>query len=62
MHVNHDRYSTDGDKIAYAELKLAVGRKASNLMNRYRKDGLYTLTSFIDWRKKLREAYSNPFK
>ncbi len=62
MHVNHDRYPTDGDKIAYAELKLAVGRKASNLMNRYRKDGLCTLTSFVDWRKKLREAYGNPFK
>lgn len=62
MHVNHDRYPTDGDKIAYAELKLAVGKKASNLMNRYRKDGLCTLTSFIDWRKKLREACGNPFE
>jgi len=48
MYINYNRYSTDSDKIAYIELKLAVGKRASNLINGYRKDSLYTLTSFID--------------
>ena len=35
MHVNHDRYSTDASKIAYAENRLTIGKRAHNLMNAY---------------------------
>ncbi len=62
MDSNHDRYPTDRAKIAYAESRLTIGKKAHNLMNPYRRDGLCTITSFHDWRIKLREACGNPFE
>lgn len=62
MDVNHDRYTTARAKIAYAESRLTIGKKAYNLMNPYRKEGLCTLTSFSDWRSKLRAACGNPFE
>ncbi|KAI4085795.1 MAG: hypothetical protein L6R37_008469, partial [Teloschistes peruensis] len=62
MHVNHDRYPTDREKIAYAESRLTIGKKAHNLMGQYRRDGLCYLTSFVDWRQKLRHLCGNPFE
>lgn len=32
LHINRDRYPTEQDKIAYAELRLTNGKKAHNLM------------------------------
>jgi len=34
--------------MAYIELKLVVEKRASNLINGYRKDSLYILISFIN--------------
>ena len=62
MHVNHDRYPTENEKITYAESRLTIGKKAHNLMNRYRKDSLCALTSLKDWRMKLRQACGNRFE
>lgn len=62
MHANHDRYPTEIEKITYAESRLTIGKKAHNLMNRYRKDGPCTLTELKDWRKKLRQAWGNRFE
>ena len=62
MHGNADRYPTDEAKITYAESRLTIGKKAHNLMNRYRVNGLCTLTSFDDWRRKLRDVCGNRFE
>ena len=62
MHVNHDRYSTDASKIAYAENRLTIGKRAHNLMNAYRVDGICRLTTFSEWRSALRLACGNPFE
>ena len=62
MHVNHDRYPTDLHKIAYAESRLTISKKAHNLMNRYRTDGLSTIRTFKEWRAKLRECGGNRFE
>ena len=62
MHVNHDRYPTDMHKIAYAESRLTISKKAHNLMNRYRTDGLSTVRTFKEWRAKLRECCGNRFE
>lgn len=43
-------------------LQLAHRQKARNLMNRYRIEGLCSLTSFADWRRKLREACRDRFE
>lgn len=62
MHANRDRYPSDEDKIAYAESRLVIGKKAHNLMNQHRVNGLCTLISFADWRSKLRQACGNRFE
>ena len=62
MHVNNDRYPFDSAKIAYAESRLTIGKKAHNLMNAYRVDGLCVLTSFAEWRSALRRACGNPYE
>ena len=62
MSINHDRYPTDREKIGYAESRLTIGKKAHNLMNSYRANGLCTLTDFSDYRRKLRAACGNPFE
>ena len=62
MHINHDRYFSDEAKIAYAESRLTIGKRAHLLMTPYRIDGLCRLTSFSDWRAKLRLACGNPFE
>ena len=62
LYGNEDRYPTDKSKIIYAESRLTITKKAHNLMKRYRVDGLCTITSFEDWRRKLREACGNRFE
>lgn len=62
MHVNHDRYPSDQTKISYAESRLTMGKRAHLLMGQYRVDGLCVLSSFADWRSKLRLACGNPFE
>lgn len=62
MSGNEDRYRTDRSKIVYAESRLTVGKRAHTLMNRYRTKGLCTLTSFDDYRAKLRQACGNKFE
>ena len=62
MHINHDRYPTDQMKIAYAESRLTIGKRAHLLMGYYRTNGLCTINDFSDWRHKLREACGNPFE
>lgn len=62
MHVNHDRDLTDVEKIANAESTLTIGKKALNLTNRHRVEGLYSRNSFKDWRRKLRDACDNRFE
>jgi hypothetical protein len=48
MHINHDRYSFDEFKIAYAKNRLIIEKKTHNLMNSYRVDDLCTLIFFVD--------------
>lgn len=60
MHANHDRYPTDTSKIAYAESRLTIGKRAHTLMSPYRIDGLCTLTLFPEWRSILRHNCGNP--
>lgn len=62
MNINHDRYPTDLAKIAYAESRLTIGKKASNLMMPYRKDGICTIPSFAEYRRTLRHCCGNPFE
>ena len=62
MDINHDRYPTDRAKIAYAESRLTIGKRAHNLMNSHRRNGICSLTSFEDWRQRLRKACGNPFE
>lgn len=62
LYGNEDRYPTDKSKIIYAESRLTITKKAHNLMKRYRVNGLCTLNSFEDWRRKLREACGNRFE
>lgn len=62
MNANHDRYPMDRQKIAYGENRLTIGKKAHNLMGQYRVDGLCSLTSFQDWRIKLRQCCGNPYE
>ena len=62
MNINHDRYPTDSAKIAYAESRLIIGKKASNLMMLYRQDGICTITTFVAYRAALRRCCGNPFE
>jgi hypothetical protein len=62
MHINNDRYPSEQSKIAYGENRLTIGKKAHNLMNPYRVDGICILTSFADWRSALRRACGNPYE
>lgn len=62
MDVNHDRYPTARAKIAYAESRLTIGKKAHNLMEQYRVNGLCIIASFPEWRSKLRHCCGNPFE
>ncbi len=62
MHANHDRYPTDQKKIAYAENRLTMGKKAQILMGKYRSDGLCILVSFKDYRAKLRKCCGDQFE
>lgn len=55
-------HPTDIEKIAYAESRLTIRKKAHNLMNRYRTEGLCSLTCSADWRRKLREACRDRFE
>lgn len=60
--ANDDRFPEEHNKIAYAESRLTIGKKAHSLMGQYRKDGLCTLTTLSDWRQKLRHLCGNPFE
>ena len=59
---NEDRFPTDAHKIFYAESRLALGKRADNLIRAYRTNKVCNLTSFHEYRKKLRELYSDRFK
>ena len=56
LYDNEDRYLID------AEFRLTITRTIHNLMKRYIINGLCTLTSFENWRPKLREACGNRFE
>ncbi len=60
--LNGDRYPSHRAKIAYAESRLTIGKKAHNLMGQYRVNGLCTISTFADWRHKLRHCCGNPFE
>ena len=62
MHVNHDQYSTDAAKIAYAESRLTIGKRASILMMSYRKDGICTIFMFTEYQWILCHVCGNPFE
>ena len=62
MHVNHDQYPTDAAKIAYAESRLTIGKRASILMMPYRKDGICTIFTFTEYWQILRHVCDNPFE
>ena len=62
MDVNDDRYPSHRAKIAYAESRLTIGKKAHNLMGQYRVNDLCTISTFADWRHKLRHCCGNPFE
>ena len=59
MHINHDQYTTNMHKIAYAKLRLTINKKAHNLMNKYCIDGLSTISTFKEWRSKLCKCCGN---
>ncbi|KAL8761045.1 MAG: hypothetical protein Q9194_007736, partial [Teloschistes cf. exilis] len=62
MTANDDRFPKENYKIAYAESRLAIGKKAHSLMGQYQSDGICTLATLADWRQKLRALCGNPFK
>ena len=62
MNINHDRYPTDTAKIAYAESRLTIGKRASILMMPYRRDGICTISTFAEYRHILRHVCGNPFE
>ena len=49
MHVNHNQYPTDAAKIAYAESRLTIGKRASILMMSYWKDSICTISMFTKY-------------
>ena len=59
---NEDRFPTDAHKIFYAESRLALGKRADNLMRAYRTNKVCNLTSFHEYRKKLRELCGDRFE
>ena len=62
MHMNHDRYTTDEAKIAYAESRLIIGKKAHILMMPYRTNGICNLATFDEYLRTLRHCCGNPFE
>lgn len=62
MHINNDIYPSDVQKIAYAESRLMIRKKAHNLMNLYKSEGLCILQTFADWRAKFWDCCNNQFK
>ena len=62
MHVNHNQYSTDAAKIAYAESRLTISKRASILMMPYRKDGICTIFTFTEYWQILCHVCGNPFE
>ncbi|KAI4103836.1 MAG: hypothetical protein L6R37_003640, partial [Teloschistes peruensis] len=62
MTANDDCFPKENNKIAYAESRLAFGKKANSLMRQYRSDGICTLATLADWRQKLRALCGNPFE
>ena len=56
------RGSTVTYKIFYAKSRLTLGKRADNLIRAYRTNKVYNLTSFYEYRKKLRELYGDRFK
>jgi len=62
MHMNHDRYTTDEAKIAYAESRLIIGKKAHILMMPYRTNGICNLATFDEYLRTLRHCCDNPFE
>lgn len=62
MHVNYDRYPTKEDKIIYTKSHLTISKKANNLINRYWKDKLSTITTFQEQKEKLCKNGRNRFE
>ncbi len=62
MHMNHDRYIIDEAKIAYAESRLIIGKKAHILMMPYRTNGICNLAIFDEYLRTLRHCCGNPFE
>ena len=62
MHVNHNQYSTDAAKIAYAESQLTIGKRAFILMMSYQKDGICTIFMFTEYWWILCHVCDNPFE
>ena len=62
MHTNHDRYPTDVHKIAYAESRLTIGKRAHTLMSPYRVNGICSILVFSLYLRSLRDACGNPFE
>ena len=62
MTANDDRFPDERNKIAYAESRLTIEKKAHSLMGQYRKDGICTLPTLAVWRQKLRNLCGNPFE
>ena len=62
MHVNHNQYSTDTAKIAYAESQLTIDKRASILIMLYWKDGICIIFTFIEYWQILRHVCDNPFE
>ena len=62
MHVNHNRYSIDVAKIAYAESRLIISKRAFILMMPYRKNDICTISTFAEYRRILRHVCDNLFE
>jgi len=62
MHMNHDRYTIDEAKIAYAESRLIIGKKTHILMMPYRTNGICNLATFDEYLRILRHCCDNPFE
>ena len=62
MHINHDWYLIQSEKIVYAESCFKIENRVHNLMSHYWEDDLCTFLMFRIWWEELCNIYENHFE
>ena len=62
MHINHDWYLIQSEKIAYAEFCLKIRNRTHNLMSYYYENDLYIFLILRIWWEELYNIYENYFE